>query len=386
MNKTGFIIFFSIALTIYFSLNSYIFIRGLQALPSIRTLKSSYIFIFWFLSLSFVAGRILEKSAITWYGDAITLIGALWLAAMLYFLLFTILFDVIRAVNYFVNVYPDFIKNNYEKSKQIIFLATSLVVFLIVFCGYLNAKNPQIKTVDLVVKKNGTNLKSLNIVAASDIHLGTIISNSRIENIVNKINALNPDIVLLPGDVVDEDVAPVIKNNLGVTLEKIKSRFGTYAITGNHEYIGGVEPAVKYLSQHSLNMLRDSVVLIDNSFYIIGREDLSFNRANHRNRKTIAELISGLDKSKPLILLDHQPFHLEEAEINGIDLQISGHTHNGQLWPFNYITQKIYEMSWGYLKKGETNYYVSCGVGTWGPPVRTGNTPEIVNIKLKFEN
>jgi hypothetical protein len=83
--------------------------------------------------------------------------------------------------------------------------------------------------------------------------------------------------------------------------------------------------------------------------------------------------------------MDHQPFHLEESEQAGIDLQISGHTHAGQLWPFSYITRKVYELDWGYLKKGNTNYYVSCGLGTWGPPVRTGNTPEIVNFKLDFQ-
>jgi predicted MPP superfamily phosphohydrolase len=92
-----------------------------------------------------------------------------------------------------------------------------------------------------------------------------------------------------------------------------------------------------------------------------------------------------VDKSYPVILMDHQPFRLAEAEANGVDLQLSGHTHHGQLWPFNLITKKVYELSWGYKKKGSTHYYVSCGVGTWGPPIRTANRPEIINIKLQFE-
>jgi uncharacterized protein len=85
-------------------------------------------------------------------------------------------------------------------------------------------------------------------------------------------------------------------------------------------------------------------------------------------------------------MMDHQPFHLEDAVNNHVDLQLSGHTHHGQMWPFNYITEKVYELSWGYLKKGATHFYVSCGAGTWGPPVRVGNTPEIINIQLKFVN
>jgi len=195
---------------------------------------------------------------------------------------------------------------------------------------------------------------------------------------------LNADIVLLPGDVVDEDIAPVIKQNLGETLRKIRSKFGTFAVTGNHEYIGGVEPAVRYLSEHGLTMLRDAAVKINGGIYIVGREDISFNRASGRKRKSLEELMSGIDKSFPIIMMDHQPFHLEEAERNGVDLQLSGHTHHGQLWPFNFITKKVYEVSWGYKKKGNTHIYVSSGAGTWGPPVRTGNSPEIVFLQLTF--
>ena len=95
--------------------------------------------------------------------------------------------------------------------------------------------------------------------------------------------------------------------------------------------------------------------------------------------------MKGVDHSMPVILMDHQPFGLHEAVENGVDLQLSGHTHHGQLWPFSFITKRVYELSWGYLKIGDTHFYVSCGVGTWGPPVRTGNSPEIMNIILSFD-
>jgi hypothetical protein len=198
------------------------------------------------------------------------------------------------------------------------------------------------------------------------------------------INALNPDVVLLPGDVIDEDLGPVIQQNLGETLRKIRSKYGVFAVTGNHEYIGGVEPACKYLTEHGITMLRDKVISIQDSLYIIGREDLSIRQFTGKKRKNLKEIISGIDPSLPIILMDHQPFHLDEAAVNGIDLQLSGHTHHGQMWPFNYITNKIYEISWGYVRKGNTQFYISCGAGTWGPPVRIGNTPEIINIIMKF--
>ena len=132
-------------------------------------------------------------------------------------------------------------------------------------------------------------------------------------------------------------------------------------------------------------MLRDTWVKIGDSLYVVGREDISIRGFTGKKRKPLPELMAEVDKSYPIILMDHQPFRLEEAEINGVDLQLSGHTHHGQLWPFNFITKKVYELSWGYKKKGSTHYYVSCGVGTWGPPIRTGNRPEIINIKLRFE-
>ena len=152
-----------------------------------------------------------------------------------------------------------------------------------------------------------------------------------------------------------------------------------------HEYIGGAEDAVKYLRAHKVNILRDSLVKIDNSFYIAGREDLSSNHSSRGKRKDISQIMAGADRTLPVILLDHQPFHLDEAEGNGIDFQISGHTHHGQLWPFGYLTNLIYEVSWGYKKKGNTQIYVSSGFGGWGPPVRTGNNPEILCFDLTFK-
>jgi len=274
---------------------------------------------------------------------------------------------------------------NPEKVKQLVALCVMIFVTTAVVGGYINARSINVIDYKIYIHKKAGNLKSLNIVMASDIHLGTVLGKSFMEKIADKINSLNPEIVLFAGDIIDEDIAPVLKDNMGTAIEKIKSKYGTYAITGNHEYIGGVEAACDYLSRHGINVLRDSIAEIDNSFYIIGREDLSINRFSHKHRKELKTLIDSIDSSKPLILMDHQPFKLNEAFENKIDLQLSGHTHNGQLWPLNYLISKIYELGWGYRVNGITHYYVSCGVGGWGPPIRTGSVPEIVNIKLIFD-
>jgi uncharacterized protein len=177
----------------------------------------------------------------------------------------------------------------------------------------------------------------------------------------------------------------VIRRNLGETLKSLHAPLGVWAITGNHEYIGGAKDAVTYLKEHNIKFLSDTAILVDGRFYLAGREDRDRSRFSGQPRKPLEEIMKEIDRSYPLILMDHQPFQLSKTEKLGVDLQLSGHTHHGQIWPFNYITNAMYELSWGYMKKGNTHFYVSSGFGTWGPPMRVGNRPEIVSINLHFE-
>jgi predicted MPP superfamily phosphohydrolase len=384
MQKRAFIIFFSVVLFLYTLINLYIFIRGWQVIPASTSVRLGYAVVSLILFGSFIAGRFLERVALSRFSSALVWIGSFWLGAMVYFFLILLAIDVVRLINSFIPFLPSFFTAGHE-AKQIAAIGICGFVVLIIIAGFINALKPRVKILELSIHKSVNPTKRLNVVVASDIHLGTLICKSRLEGIVEKINSLNPDLVLLPGDVVDEDLGPVIRENLGETLRKIRSKYGVFAITGNHEYIGGVEEACRYLADHGITMLRDSSIKIDNSFTIVGREDASIKQFAHKRRKSLEELMENVDTSRPVILMDHQPFRLEEAEKKGADLQLSGHTHHGQLWPFNFITKRVYELSWGYKKKGNTHFYVSSGVGTWGPPVRTGNRPEIVNIRLRFD-
>lgn len=376
--------FFSIAFLIYGLINFYLFLRGWETIPPTSNLKQLYLVVFLSLSLSFIAGRFLERVMLNWLSSTLVWIGSFWLAAMSYFVLVLLTIDLLRLINYLLPILPDALGRALDGGGETLGIAVVGFVVLVVIGGTINAFHPRIKRLDLNISKNSHPLKDLNIVVASDIHLGTIVCRARLERIVGEINRLDPDIVLLPGDVVDEDLAPVIKQNLGETLRKIKSRYGVIAITGNHEYIGGVEEAVNYLVDHGITVLRDSSIRIAESIYVVGREDVSIKQFTGKKRKPLNEILTGVNGNLPIVLMDHQPLRLDDAASNGIDLQLSGHTHHGQLWPFNFITKAVYEISWGYKKKGDTHIYVSCGVGTWGPPVRTGNRPEIVNIRLSF--
>jgi hypothetical protein len=263
-------------------------------------------------------------------------------------------------------------------------IAVGLIGFvaLLLLAGHINALSPKTRTLDLSIPRKNAKVETLNIVVASDIHLGTLVGRKRFDKIVDQINSLKPDIILLPGDIVDEDLGPVIRQNLGEHLRGLTSTFGVFAITGNHEYIGGVEEAVRYLVDHGVTVLRDRVVHIPETLTLVGREDRSMDRFTEETRKPLKDLMTEVDGRVPVILMDHQPFHLEEGETHGVDLQISGHTHHGQLFPLNFVTERVYELSRGYKKKGKTHVVVSSGVGTWGPPVRLGNRPEIVQIRL----
>jgi hypothetical protein len=304
---------------------------------------------------------------------------------MLYFVLFILLFDLIRLFNHFFSFYPSSISNNYETWKFGVFVSVILISSIIVAAGYINTRILNVKNLEITLNKKSSPLNELNIVAFSDIHLTAMNNEKFLAKIIDKVNSLNPDIVLIPGDFVDEKSAWLDKRGIGKSFFRIKSKYGVYACTGNHEYIVGVNDASGFIRSHNIKLLQDETSIVDNSFIIAARDDRSKKQFTGKDRIPLEEILENTKEDLPLILMDHTPFGMEEAEKNNVDLQLSGHTHHAQMWPLNYITQKLYEQDWGYLKKGKTQYYVSCGVGTWGPPVRTGSITEIVNIKVKFE-
>lgn len=384
MKNYGFIIFFSIVFVLYALINYYIIRRGLSVIPQSSSLKMWLVFGVSLLAVAFLAGRFLERLSVNWFTAALIWAGSFWLGIMVYLLLQLVLIDLVKLLNLAFNFIPVF--SEPEKVRKVIAIAVVAITGVVVLAGHINTWFPVVRSFEIKVNKGAGNLKDLHIVTFSDVHLGTTIEKRHLSIIVDKVNALNPDVILIPGDIIDEDIAPVIHNNVGEILTQLKAKYGVFAVTGNHEYIGGVTASKKYLAGHGVELLNDTTRLINNSFYLVGREDLTITQFTNGKRKELEEIMEGVDHSKPIILMDHQPFKLEAAEQNGVDLQLSGHTHHGQLWPFNYITNMVYEVGWGYKKKGNTHYYVSSGIGGWGPPIRTVNRPEIVSIKLVFKN
>ena len=380
MRITSFLIFIGIVFLIYFSVNYYVFVRGLQAFSLSPVWRKSYITIFWAVVISFIIGEILEHTQPSIISEWIYRVGAFWLAFMLYLFIAILIIDIVRLFDYFLHFLPMI-------SQMVLFrmgISVQALVTIVVFSGHLNAINTRVKEIALSIPKRISGEHKMKIVMASDIHLGALIGENREEQLVRIIKAQHPDLVLLCGDLVDGDIGEVLRKNLGKHIQEIIAPMGVYAIPGNHEYIGGITKTLPYLEGIHIKILLDQTIVLPNGVQIVGRDDRDSRRMGNRSRKSLAELMVGINKDYPVIVLNHQPFNLDEAVKEGVDLHLSGHTHHGQLWPLNYMTEAIYEKSWGYLKKGDTNFYVSSGFGTWGPPVRIGNTPEVVVFNLTF--
>ncbi len=374
----------SVIFLIYGGLNYYIGLRGWQALFSFIPLFASKVYwpVFWLISLSFLFSRFSHKFLPTVVYDAMTLVGAYWLAFMWYFLLVITALDFLRLLDRHLRLVPMEIKRGLNPALG---LTVFILVVGIVSYGAWNARHPRVNHYDLTIAKQAGSLKQLHVVMVSDIHLGTIVHNDHLTKMVNTVNQLKPDLVLFAGDVFDETIKSSDKQQIADTFSKLSAPYGVFAVLGNHEYIGGnAEEAIKYLGAAGVKVLRDSSQEIAGSFYLIGRDDRSSERVNKVKRQSIKTLLQGVNRSLPLLLMDHQPLQLEEPVEQGVDLQLSGHAHAGQLFPIRFMTRRIFKDDWGLLSKGNFQLIVSSGYGTWGPPIRLGNTPEVVDIMIKF--
>lgn len=374
-------------LAIYISISYYISLRIWQSLKNFIPKLSKIIFFipFTFIVAAYIIGRAGNAYLPPFTTKALSIIGSYWMAFFVYFLIIFPIIDIIRFIEKKAHFLPIKLKENKMLSNLEKLSGIILVTVIIVF-GVINARIPRITHYDINISKSAGDLKKLHAVMVSDIHLGTIIDNYRLNKLVETVNSLHPDVILLAGDMIDENIAPFVDQKMSDTFLKLSPKLGTYAVLGNHEYFGrDINDVISELERSGVKLLRDETIKVNNSFYIVGRDDISSKNFNGAYRKNLSELLAQTDNSLPIIALDHQPKNLDEAEKAGVDLQLSGHTHAGQIFPGRFITKQIFEVDWGYLRKGNFQEIVSSGFGTWGPPVRTGTISEIVDIDIYFK-
>lgn len=373
------LVFFSIVLFIYAIGNYYLFTKGFS-LPSLVENKKIYALIFWALAGIFIVAKIIEARHSSVITDVLNVIGGFWLAFMLYGFIFFFLSDIVYLLLRLFGILHD---GNIILYRKWAFIGIATVSVILIIGGFINAVIPVVKEYNITIKKDA-GVKNLRIAAVSDIHLGSIIRKRSMRKLSQILTKLNPDQVLLLGDIVDGEIGPVMRGDLLKYFECPKCDTTLLAITGNHEYIGGAKRTIPYIESKGIRMLLDEVVTTRNGIQFIGRKDRDSGRFYGSERMKLTDLVAKTDSSKPVILLDHQPVHYDEAVSHNIDLELSGHTHNGQMWPLNHITAMIYELSYGYLKRGNSQFIVSSGYGLWGPRVRIGSHSEIMLINISF--
>lgn len=303
--------------------------------------------------------------------DIIRAIGSYWFA-LFYILVFSIPF--IHLVVAILRL-SKLSRRKVEKGAGV----TSLIVLLVVFSyGTFNAYSPIVRSYDVSLSKQSNAMTELNVVMVADTHFGVLSNKRHAERMVKEINNLKPDLVLFPGDIVDDKIDSYSEQGIDKVIARLKSTYGVYVSLGNHD-LGDTDELIKVLQDSNMKVLYDETVVVADSITLIGRKDKT-----NRGRMALADLMTHVDKTKPVILLDHQPYELDIAQKEGIDLMVSGHTHRGQVVPFQLVTQRIYENDWGYLQKGDLHSIVSSGFGFWGPPIRTNSRSEIVQINLSY--
>jgi len=377
--------FFEISYILYLSGNVYLLWRGWKALAGTGLFRITVFILYLPFSYTFFLWHRLERGEPSVFKEAICALGSFYPGVLLYLVLFTVLVDLLRLIDHFFPFFPRSIRENRRKAGRLAFVAIVGITFALLFAGMFYARHVRIHAMEIAIDKKAAGMESLNLVFLSDIHLGPYLHISRLEKIVQMINSLDPDVVLILGDIVNEEALTSEKERLPDTLAKIRARFGVYACMGNHEYFAGIKNSLESLRRSRITGLQNQAVLVAGSFYLVGRSNRSYIAHNER-RMPLKEILKDVNMNLPVILMDHQPVHLEEAAETGVDLQLSGHTHGGAVFPITLVNDRLYEIGRGYGRKINTQYYVTVGVGVWSPPIRIGTTSEIVQMKVKFRS
>lgn len=298
-------------------------------------------------------------------------VGTSSIIVLLYLVMIFLLLDLGRLVHL---VPKSFMYHNGYTALGIFVLLLGIFVY-----GNLHYKNKV--RVPLEITSQKPLPREYKIVMASDLHIGYHNPRKELARWVDMINAENPDFILIAGDIIDGSMRPVLEERMAEEFHRLKAP--VYACLGNHEFYSGVPGAKQFYKDAGIHLLIDEAAVIDSSIVIIGRDD----RTNMR-RKPIKELVTNTRHLSPntqyyTIVLDHQPYNLDRAEAAGVDFQLSGHTHRGQVWPISWITDRLYECSWGSHQRGNTQFYVSSGIGIWGGKFRIGTQSEYVVATLK---
>lgn len=348
-------------ISVYSALAGYIGWAVFIWLLSFALPVNGWIFAFFWtvLAFSYLIGVLGHK----WLG--FTIIGSYWFAFFQYALLLVPIAHLAVVVI------------EHPRDIQLTGALAAVLFVLIFLIGTFLAYSPVVRHKEIIVKGTG---EELNIVVASDFHLGILSGKRHLQRFVTLSNELKPDLVLLAGDLVDDDPIWYVRYGMSEVMRKLTSKYGVYGVLGNHEYYGKKIPLlVRVMEESGVTILRDETLEMEGEFYLTGREE----RTNGK-REPLGKLKPA--GNLPWIVMDHTPSDLKTPVELGADLHISGHTHRGQMWPNHLITKRVFELDYGFRKNETTHLLVSSGFGFWGPPIRIGSRSELWMVRIKFQN
>lgn len=327
-------------------------------------------------------------------------IGNYWLGILLYTILVVGTADILHVI------LKRSRRINQEKLRSFkVFVVSGVIcavgIAVLSIWGMINAGNIRTTRYEAVIQKNAGDIRQMKVVLAADLHMGYNIGCEHVKEMVDKINAEEPDLVVFAGDIFDNEYEALEEPEKLISILKgIKSRYGIYACYGNHDikekilagftFGGGRKKQSdirmdEFLEKAGITLLRDESVMIADSIYLYGRPDSQRPGRGIKVRRTPKEITEGMDLTKPVFVIDHQPRELKELADAGVDLDLCGHTHDGQVWPGNLTIRLMWENACGYLKKGDMHNIVTSGVGVFGPNMRVGTAAEICSVTVKFE-
>lgn len=357
--------------------------------------KVPFAVVYLFMALSPVIAFLLPKSAVA---IVIRRISTYWIGIMLYSLLYVVLFDLLRLIAKHTKL-----KNTLLFSRgSVISMGSVVVACAVATClyGIFNARNIKVNEYSVTVNKSCGSDKHLKAVLVADLHMGYAIGVDHITNMVEKINQQDADIVIIAGDIFDNSYDGMDDpEGIKAQLRSIKSKYGVYAVYGNHDIDekilmgftfdwGGKqlhnEKMTNFMKECNIKLINDESVLINDEFYLVGRRDTDKPGTEDGTRAEISELTKDLDKTKPIFVLSHEPDELQKTADAGADIDFSGHTHDGQLFPGNLTIGLFWENPCGMIKKDNMYSIVTSGVGVYGTFMRVGTDAEICSVDIDF--
>lgn len=357
--------------------------------------KVPFAVVYLFMALSPVIAFLLPKSAVA---IVIRRISTYWIGIMFYSLLYVVLFDLLRLIAKHTKL-----KNTLLFSRgSVISIGSVVVACAVATClyGIFNARNIKVNEYSVTVNKSCGSDKHLKAVLVADLHMGYAIGVDHITNMVEKINQQDADIVIIAGDIFDNSYDGMDDpEGIKAQLKSIKSKYGVYAVYGNHDIDekilmgftfdwGGKqlhsEKMTNFMKECNIKLINDESVLINDEFYLVGRRDTDKPGTEDGSRAEISELTKDLDNTKPIFVLSHEPDELQKTADAGADIDFSGHTHDGQLFPGNLTIGLFWENPCGMIKKDNMYSIVTSGVGVYGTFMRVGTDAEICSVDIDF--